>query len=610
MLSESYYQLKAELNNETLVLEQNRYFAAGTVYTPIEIAYSMLYYLLKNDWYIHQPFDEMNFERVWNVFMNVSHEEMAFCPNIHTGRQFDYYKNKTIMDPCCGTGMLLMPFAEWMIFLAEFSNQPIEETLEHLFYYQIHAADINGSALEKYQLLIDSIFNHFNVTLKTDRLNLFCVDSLLYQPSQIFDLVISNPPYIGEKGHKSIFDQIKKTSFGQKYYEGKMDYFYFFVYKAYEIVSDQGSCCFLSSNYFFTADGAHKLRQFLREHFYLHFIRDYHEKEVFKNIKIHACIYTMQKRVNPKIKYIAAQGASTDKFKQLDYQRLFDDQGMIHFVVNDIEEEILQKMKAVSTHSLKAHYDVHQGIVSGADRTNKANGDKPIFVLKNEELKDFSLLKSYLRPFFKNRHIHHYVADEEPEYYIVYTKNSLISEALSEHLKPFKEKLLKRREVKKGIRQWYELTWPREEMIFKGPKIIAPQRAITNKFAYTDAQFYASADVYFIVPKEPSLHASDDMKRLTLLLNSELYRFWLYKMGKKKGQLLELYATPLKEIPMISLTDDLNKRLAELSTDFYFHGTIGEESLKRAVDQLLFNYLKLSDPAKQYIMWRKYESRR
>lgn len=39
-------------------------------------------------------------------------------------------------------------------------------------------------------------------------------------------------------------------------------------------------------------------------------------------------------------------------------------------------------------------------------------------------------------------------------------------------------------------------------------------------------------------------------KYLLALLNSKLIYFWLYYRGKRKGETLELYATPLSEIPI------------------------------------------------------------
>jgi hypothetical protein len=44
-----------------------------------------------------------------------------------------------------------------------------------------------------------------------------------------FDIIIANPPYVGEKGNKEIFQDIHSSSLG-KYYQTKMDLFYFFFH--------------------------------------------------------------------------------------------------------------------------------------------------------------------------------------------------------------------------------------------------------------------------------------------------------------------------------------------------------------------------------------------
>ena len=47
-----------------------------------------------------------------------------------------------------------------------------------------------------------------------------------------FDVVIGNPPYIGEKGNEKIFHEIARTEFGRKFYTRWMDYFYFFFHRS------------------------------------------------------------------------------------------------------------------------------------------------------------------------------------------------------------------------------------------------------------------------------------------------------------------------------------------------------------------------------------------
>jgi hypothetical protein len=48
---------------------------------------------------------------------------------------------------------------------------------------------------------------------------------------------------------------------------------------------------------------------------------------------------------------------------------------------------------------------------------------------------------------------------------------------------------------------YYCVSYPREQNVFDGPKIVVPQRSPRNTFAYNAIPWYASADVYFILGK-------------------------------------------------------------------------------------------------------------
>ena len=49
---------------------------------------------------------------------------------------------------------------------------------------------------------------------------------------------------------------------------------------------------------------------------------------------------------------------------------------------------------------------------------------------------------------------------------------------------------------------YYCVSYARDEKIFTSPKIVAPQRALSNIFGYNEVPWYASADVYFITEKD------------------------------------------------------------------------------------------------------------
>ena len=55
-----------------------------------------------------------------------------------------------------------------------------------------------------------------------------------------FDIVIGNPPYHGEKDYAHVFDPIKNTALGKKFYQGKMDLYYFFFHKGLDICKENG----------------------------------------------------------------------------------------------------------------------------------------------------------------------------------------------------------------------------------------------------------------------------------------------------------------------------------------------------------------------------------
>ncbi|VEH38973.1 Uncharacterised protein [Fusobacterium varium] len=60
----------------------------------------------------------------------------------------------------------------------------------------------------------------------TGEIKILCRNSLEVENMR-FNILLGNPPYLGEKNNKSIFQKIRETEFGKKYYEAKMDYFYF-----------------------------------------------------------------------------------------------------------------------------------------------------------------------------------------------------------------------------------------------------------------------------------------------------------------------------------------------------------------------------------------------
>lgn len=396
------------------------------------------------------------------------------------------------------------------------------------------------------------------------------------------DLVLGNPPYLGEKNHKDIFQKLRATPFGARFYEGRMDYFYYFIYRGLEALRPGGQLCFITTNYFATADGAKNLRKHLAETARFNLLINFNDCAMFKDaLGQHNIVFNIEKGVEqeencllayPKHKaasltllYDGLLQSKADLVEIIndDWQlslvnraMLYDYQGMLKIVPSEAHQQLIMKLRhegLAERKTLGDQFYVQQGIVSGFDRDFKEK--QGVFVLTNEEAEARPWLKSHLKPFYKNKQVRKYQVVKPTDYEVLYLSSKMEEMELEEgpvfeHLAPYRKRLANRREVVKNIRPWYALQWPREPWRFQGPLIAAPQRAFVNVFAYEAEELYGSADIYYIADKMQDQWVTQRTLWTLAYLNSPLVYFWLSLMGKRKGSMLELYATPLKSIPL------------------------------------------------------------
>lgn len=554
---DDYMILKNQYDTEYQIVENSK-MNTGTVYTPKILANQMVCLAIKNHLKMNHPHLEVSFMDNFSAYfsgeeMNVSHDDAKLFIEVIAPLR--------LIDLSCGTGLLLLAYIEYIIKLIAMTEEKSYDWLSKILKDRLYAIDINPMAINVFKALIDELIKATGIHVEFENAYVgnSLVDQFPIEPNS-FDLILGNPPYIGEKGHLEWFSPVRKTEFGRRHYEGKMDYFYFFIYKGYEFLKDDGTLCYLTSNYFFTADGANRLRKFMRNEFHISSVIDYGNERVFETKKLHAALYTMQKKeIDTSILF----NMNLEPIRAMTYDSIFDDDMTIHFVENTMVAEIIEKMKSGSEFRLIDHYNVNQGIVTGADRSE----DGGIFVYTSEEVKQLpNSFREHLKPFFKNRSIKHYFHEEATHYNVVYLDSEHVSKEIIRFLEPFKEKLSRRREVIRDVRKWHMLTWPRKRIIFESEKIVVPQRAKSNYFAYSSNPFYASADIYYISSKSS---VALSLKILTVILNSKVYYLWLKYNGKKKGNLLELYATPLKNIPIPCFSPQQHQQLEELALELF-----------------------------------------
>ncbi|ADO82654.1 Eco57I restriction-modification methylase domain-containing protein [Ilyobacter polytropus] len=445
----------------------------------------------------------------------------------------EYSKEKIdklrIADISCGTGNLLLAVLEKMM---EISKEVYGEYKYNPKW--IEGYDIDIEALEKLRIRSQILLKKYGVT---GEISTFCKNSIIYSNEKKYKIILGNPPYFGEKNNKEIFQELKKNDFGSRYYEGKMDYFYYFIEKGIDLLENKGILSYITTNYWLKADHATKLREKIKTETDFKYVNNYNIS-VFKNAPgQHNFVFSLQK------------SKGNDEFEVIDENKKYISRNSLIYngigkIILASQEELknLKKIYNNRTHTLGELLNINQGIVSGCDKA---------FVFK-EYQENFS---EYLKPFYKNKDIHKYVVEEYSKFWILYIdRDTKVNERVLDHLEKHREKLESRREAKNKKINWWELQWARDNKIFGQPKIVGRQRSRYNKFAYTEKEFHGSADIYYLTKKS---------KKINLLyilgyLNSSSFYSWFRYNGKVKGYNLELYSTPLKETP-IYYPDDPNK---------------------------------------------------
>ncbi|MDD5021833.1 MAG: Eco57I restriction-modification methylase domain-containing protein [Endomicrobiaceae bacterium] len=410
-----------------------------------------------------------------------------------------------------------------------------------------------------------------------------------------FDIVIGNPPYIGHKGGlKEFFKFMKTTSLG-KFNNERMDIFYYFFHLSLNILRQNGINVFITTNYYITADSAIKLRTDFKNRSNILKLINFNELKIFESALGQHNLITLLKKTTQHnedciiinshkngiananiLLSIMNQSDLETEYKSCPQQSLYES-NKLYIRLNTNESEvsnILYDIQKKSDGILIEFCNISQGLVSGCDKvTNKHLKNthtrfllnSGVFVVSKNDVVSNNYEKDIIKPWFKNSDIFKYGTKQNSEQYILHLHTSIninkypnVKKHINKYMDIIKLRNYDSGELSKAKRlnKLWALSSSRKEFDFSMPKIVAPQRKHKNVFGYTENMWCASADVYFITGK----HSDVDLKFILALLNSNLYFHWLYHKGKRKGNMLELYLTPLSEVPIKKADENIQNK--------------------------------------------------
>lgn len=459
-----------------------------------------------------------------------------------------------------------------------------------------------------------------------------------------FDAIVGNPPYVKEYTSKETFENVKLGKLN-KYYQGKMDLWYFFVCYGIDLLKKDGHLGYIVPNNWVSNSGASILRNKILSDSKINTLVDFEDFMVFQNASIQTMIilltkdntidnYTFLSQTfkGKKLSPIAVAedliNIANNSCSKIEYPRLSKDKLKDKFLKFDEDNigSILEKIISAKNFTLDEKKEVAQGIVPNADVLSKKSLEKipqaivnqhdlkagdPVFVVPKGYFTNLNATEQvFIKPVFEPSDLGKYYLNTKNKKELIYlTKSNEVAGIpnLIKHITKYKIVLDERRETQQGKLKYYHLHWPRTESFFsKGEKILSVRKCAEPTFCFTDKPAYVMMS--FNVIKTPRA----SMKYLCALLNSKLVKFWLLKKGKMQGSQFQIDKEPLLEIPIYvpkdkseinKIVDQVDKVIAvrtahansktESDKSFYEKQIL---SLESNIDELIFQYYNITEP--------------
>lgn len=477
----------------------------------------------------------------------------------------------------------------------------------------LHQLECNPTAVEKYKEVKDLAQQPFILW------QLYFPK--VFKEKQGFDIVIGNPPYIGEEGHKYLFQEIANTNFGSQYYIGKMDFWYFFVSKGINILHNQGSLSFIAPNNWMSTAGGKKMRAHIAQEMKIKQLVTFNNVMIFESASQQTMVFLLEKE-KPVSEYsLDYKEIGNQQLDAKDLQKFLDgdDIGKHYVSVYDPEKQangesiqflntqidaVIKKIKGGDRFYLEKNeilngiHPHHASVTKKMlailpDSVNVGDG---IFVLSNDEVNRLNLPNNehtLLRPYYDTKNIRRYYFDTENKYQIIYTTSDFKDASMMDDYPILKKHLDFYAKVITSDNKPYGLHRARQSEFFDNPSIASLRKCSTPTFAYLNKQAYLTAEWYLIKTKRLN------MVYLTCLFNSSLVKFWLLKMGKMQGNIFQIDKEPLLNIPIVSPSSSGESEIIELHNKLTSMMLANNNSIivdiEKRIDEIIYKEYELSD---------------
>jgi adenine-specific DNA-methyltransferase len=402
-----------------------------------------------------------------------------------------------------------------------------------------------------------------------------------------FDAVIGNPPYRKERDSKELLIDIKKSKYGELYYQGKMDFWYFFLHRSIDIVRSSGFISFIVPSYWLSSTGASKLIARVEDSCSFIDIVDFSKNKIFEDVSGRHMTFALVK---------------SSKNLPLEYQKFINDGLTSREIENELksnlknsERSTLSNSKNIFTSNHKVNlesikfsgllliidnssfhlegkdkeFEVGQGIIEAPDCISNSickrvkdfsRLGEGVFVISEPKLKQLSLTtkeRDFIKKYLAGEDVDRYSINYSSNY--VFYISSSDNKYISSHKKEFPNITYHLDNYKKYItssNKPYGIHRTRDPKFFTQPKIIGKNMFDRPKFSYCEEEYYVNFSFNVIIRN----NSNYSLKFLLGLLNSKLGAFWFNIFGKKRGINVDVGVGVLRKFPVVKIDfADLNQ---------------------------------------------------
>ena len=458
-----------------------------------------------------------------------------------------------------------------------------------------------------------------------------------------FDVVIGNPPYRKERDSKQLLADLRASSYGEKYYQGKMDFWCFFLHRGIDFARSDALLSFIVPSYWLKSTGATTLVDHVKNQCSFLEAIDFGKNKIFKKPGGQHMVFVLTKSAKRgKLLYrryvsrgltqaeisdeLAGKSQAHSYVRWLDNTGVYTPDGKIDFE-RSLYAALLQKLAANSIllESDAKPFRVSQGIVEAPDIVSRAMAQaankldlvgRGVFVLSPEEFHACSFGKAeepFVKRYLRVRDVgrYHYSYRGFHVLYIGSADNRVICNNVSgyrnivRHLSRYKQFIT-------SSNAPYGIHRTRRPEYFAAENLLCRNMFDKPCFTYCYEECYVNFSFNVVVCND-SQHS---LKYLLGILNSTVGAFWFNINGKKRGvnndvgvgvmRRFPVHAVNLQESSdkarhdrMVELVEGMLSLHKELDSPKTGHArTVIErqiEATDRQIDRLVYELYELSD---------------